>query len=97
MNMQSLMQQAQKMQRDIAKKQDELEKMEFTGSSEFLTLTLKGDNTLKDIKFKIDSLDKEDIDILEDMIKIAYNDAKKQLDAETKNKMGSYGNMGGLF
>ncbi len=97
MNMQNLMQQAQKMQRDIAKKQEELEGMEFSGSSEFLDLTLKGDKTLKSIKFKVDKLDEEDMEALEDMIKIAYNEAKNKLDKETEKKMGAYNKMGGLF
>ncbi len=97
MNMQSLMQQAQKMQRDIAKKQEELEKMEFTGSSEFLDLVLGGDKSIKSIKFKINKLDEEDMEILEDMIKIAYNDAQEKLNKESESKMGQYSNMGAMF
>ncbi len=97
MNMQALMQQAQKMQRDIAKKQEEIEKMEFEGTSEFLDLKLKGNNEIGEIKFKISKLEEEDMEILEDMIKIAYNDAKKKLDKITEEKMGSYSKMGGLF
>ncbi len=97
MNMQNLMQQAQKMQRDIAKKQEELKGMDFTGSSEFLDIKINGENQILDINFKINELDSEDMDILGDMIKIAYNDAKSKLDKETESKMGSYSNMNGLF
>ncbi len=97
MNMQSLMQQAQKMKRDLEKKQEELKSMEFTGESEFVKITLKGDNSIKQIQFKVESLDKEDMEALEDMIKIAYNDAKAKLDKESDSKMGAYGNMPGMF
>ena len=47
MNMQALMQQAQKMQRDITKKKDELNKKEFTGSSELVEVVFTGDKKIK--------------------------------------------------
>ncbi len=97
MNMQSLMQQAQKMQKDIAKKQDELEKMEFAGSSELVDLVMKGDHKIAKVSIKSESLDKDDIEVLEDMIVIAYNDALSKLNKETESKMGAYSKMGGMF
>ena len=64
MNMQALMQQAQKMQKDITKKKDELNKKEFTGSSELIEIVFTGDKKVKSVKIK-DGVDPEDIEILQ--------------------------------
>ena len=44
-----------------------------------------------------DSIDKDDIEMLEDMILIALNDAFAKVDAETEKKMGKFSNIPGLF
>lgn len=99
MNMQNLMAQAQKMQRDITKKKEEIDKMEFEGSSELVNIKVNGKKEVISIKINSnDNLDKDDIEALEDMIKIAFNNALKKVDAETEKQMGSYGGaLGGLF
>lgn len=98
MNMQNLMAQAQKMQRDIAKKKDELNKKEFTGESEWVTVIFNGNKDLLSIKInKNDSLDSDDIEMLEDMIKIACDDALNKIDKETKSVMGNYGDLNGIM
>ena len=99
MNMQNLMAQAQKMQRDITKKKEEIDKMEFFGKSELVDVKVNGKKEVLSINFKgIDSLDKDDLEALEDMIKIALNNAFEQVDNETDKQLGSYGsNFGGLF
>lgn len=99
MNLNNLMQQAQKMQRDITKKQDELNKMEFIGNSEWVEITLYGNKNVKSINIKNKtSMDEEDLECLEDMLKIALSDAYKKIDNETEKKMGAYSKMaGGLF
>ena len=91
MNMQALMQQAQKMQKDIQKKQDEVSKMEFEGKSEWVTVTLNGKKEMINIKINSKTLDEEDIEMLEDMIKIAFKDALQKVDKEYDNKLGMYG------
>ena len=97
MNMQALMQQAQKMQRDITKKKEELNKKEFTGSSEMVDVVFNGDKQLKSVKIKVD-IENDDKEVLEDMITIAVNDAMSQIDKETEKVLGAYGNqLGGLF
>ena len=99
MNMQALMAQAQKMQRDITKKKEEIDKMEFNGKSELVDVTVNGKKEILSIKID-DSmgLEKDDLEALEDMIKIAINDAFSKVDAETDKQLGSYaGNLGGLF
>lgn len=98
MNMQKLMAEAQKMQRDVTKKQNELEAKVFEGKSEWVELELSGKYELK--KFNIiyeDSISNEDKEMLEDMINIALSDALSKVNKAKNDIMGSYGSMGGLF
>ena len=99
MNMNNLMAQAQKMQKDIQKKQEEINSMTFVGESEWVEVTLKGDKSIVKVNIKDKkAMDEEDLECLEDMIKIAVNDAYKQIDAEIEKKMGMYSKLaGGLF
>ena len=99
MNMQALMQQAQKMQRDMTKKKEELNKKTFVGTSELVDVTFTGDKRLVSVEFKQEgSLDEEDKDILQDMMIIAVNDAMKQIDKEKEKMLGAYGSqLNGLF
>lgn len=98
MNMQALMQQAQKMQRDLTKKKDELNKKEFNGTSELVDVVFTGDKKLVSVNIKEADITSDDKEILEDMITIAVNDAMKKIDKETESMLGVYGNQfGGLF
>lgn len=98
MNMQKLMAEAQKMQRDITKKQEELEKTIFEGKSEWVELTLNGKYELKSFKITYENdITNEDKEMLEDMVNIALNDALTKVSKEKDKIMGSYGSMGGLF
>lgn len=90
MNMQALMQQAQRMQKDLMKKKDERGKKEFVGKSELVEVVFNGNKELISINIKKDhSLEVEDIEILEDMIKIAVKDALNKVDKEINEKMGA--------
>lgn len=92
MNMQALMQQAQKMQRDMTKKKEELNKKTFIGSSELVEVTFNGDKKLVSVNIKQEgNLDEDDKEILQDMFVIAVNDAMKKIDKETENMLGAYG------
>jgi hypothetical protein len=97
--MQALMQQAQRMQKDIQKKQEEIQKGEYTGTSELVDITIYGSKKVKSVKLKnMSSFDAEDVEILEDMIKLAMNDAISKVDKETEAKLGAYGKqLGGLI
>ena len=65
MNMQAIMQQAQKMQRDITKKKDELNKKEFTGTSELVDVVFTGDKKLVSVNIKTEiASDKETENVL---------------------------------
>ena len=78
MNMQNLMAQAQRMQRDIMKKKEEVEKKIFVGSSELVTVTVNGKKELQKVEFS-SNVAADDLDILQDMIVIATNKAMEQV------------------
>ena len=97
MNMQQIMQQAQRMQRDITKKKEEIDKMEFLGKSEWVELVFNGKREIKSFKILKDEIDGDDKEMLEDMIMIAIKDAFSKIDKESESKLGSYASMSGLF
>lgn|SRR5574344_58068 len=92
MNMQNLMAQAQKIQKEIQKKQEEINSTLFTGTTQYVTVQMYGSKKLHKITINHDLLhNDEDIDAIEDMLMIAFNDAMSQIDKEIENKMGAYG------
>jgi DNA-binding YbaB/EbfC family protein len=97
MNMQAMLRQAQQMQKDMLKAKDEIDKTEFTGESSFVKVTLMGNKTVKKVDIDAETLDKDDLEALEDMLVVAINDAQKKIDTETEKKMGRFGNIPGLF
>ena len=98
MNMQQLMRQAQAMQRDITKKQEELESTIFEGKSEWIELSLNGKYEIKSFKITYeDTIESDDKEMLEDMINIALSDAIGKINKQKEQMMSSYGSMGGLF
>jgi len=99
MNMQNLMAQAQRMQRDITAKKEELEKMLFTGKSEWIEITFNGSRVIKNVKIIKDGvIEEEDKEILEDMIQIATKDAFIQINNAMNEKLGQYaGALDGLM
>ncbi len=98
MNMQNLMAQAQKMQRDITKKKEEIDNSTFEGDSEWVKVEINGKKKLQKIKITFEGpIEDDDKEALEDMIKIAVNKAIAAVDKETEEKMGSLGGLGGLF
>lgn len=98
MNMQNLMAQAQRMQKDIQKKKDEIDKTLFTGKSEMVEVVFNGKKEMVSIKFLNTDLTNDDLEILEDMIVLASKDAISKVDREIENKLGSIGSgLGGLF
>ena len=99
MNMQAKLKQAQKMQKGMLDAQKEIEAMEFEGKSSIVTVKMNGKKQIQSVKFDSESLDKDEIEMLEDMIIVATNDAMKQVDKITEEKMGVYtkGLPAGLF
>ncbi|MCI7701481.1 MAG: YbaB/EbfC family nucleoid-associated protein [Tenericutes bacterium] len=98
MNIQAMMKQAQALQRDMLKAKKEIDEKEFVGESSLVKITLLGTKEVKSVKIDSSSdLEKDDIEMLEDMIMVAFNDATKKIDEETEKKMGKFANIPGLF
>lgn len=95
--MQSLMAQAQKMQKDIMNKKEEINKQIFIGNSQGIEVTVNGKKELLSIKINED-MKNEDLEMLQDMIVVAVNDALKKVDSAIEKSMGQYGSaFNGLF
>ena len=97
MNMQAMMQQAQKLQRDMLKAKDEVEGKTFTSKQSLVEVVMKGNKEVLSVKIEAENLAKEDIEMLEDMIVLAVNENIKQIDKEMENKLGKFGGMAGLL
>lgn len=92
MNIQNLMREAQKMQKNLQKTQEELAKTTYEGVSSLVSITLNGNKDVISVKINSDEgLEKDDIEMLEDMILIAFQDASKKVDADKEKKFGKYG------
>lgn len=90
MNIQSLMKQAQLMQKNIMEAKTKIESAKFEGNSELVCVKMNGKNKIENVKIKIDdTLDKEDLEILQDMIMIAVNDAVEKIKKEKNKMLGS--------
>ena len=99
-NMNNLMKQAQRMQQKMAEQQRELETKEFTAASGggAVEATVSGKKELTALKIKPEACDPDDVEMLEDMIMAAVNEAMKQADDASEAAMGSLsGGLGGLF
>ncbi|ALD72952.1 nucleoid-associated protein [Streptococcus gordonii] len=92
MNMQSMMKQAQKLQKQMEQSQAELAATEFVGKSaqDLVTATLTGDKKVVKIDFQAAVVDPEDLETLSDMTIQALNNALEQIDEATKKKMGAF-------
>lgn len=92
------MQQAQRMQREITKKKEEIDNTDFSGKSEWVEIVFNGKREIKSFKILKDGvIDTDDKEMLEDMIMIAIKDAFSKIDKETESKLGNYASMSGLF
>ena len=84
-----LMQQAQKMQENMQRAQEELANLEVTGSAGggMVSVTLTGAKECR--KVRIDPGVLSDPEMAEDLIAAAFNDASNKIDTESRNKMGA--------
>ena len=97
MNIQALMKQAQSLQKDMMKAKEEIDNTLFTGSNSFVTVKLNGKKKVWDSKIDTDSVDKDDIEMLQDILMVALNNAFSEVDKVTEQKMSKYANIPGLF
>lgn len=97
-NMQNLLKQAQKMQSDMQKKQEEVSKQEIETSAGGGAVVVKatGDKVIKEIIIKPEVVDPNDVDMLQDLILTAVNEALNKADSMMKSQMGGL-NIPGLF
>ena len=92
MNMQKLMMEAQKMQAKLQKEQAELESTNYEGKSSLVTVTINGKKEVKSVKLDVtDDISKDDVEMLEDMIMLAMNEAVKKAAADKEQRLGKYG------
>jgi DNA-binding YbaB/EbfC family protein len=102
-NMNNLMKQAQKMQQDMVKAQEELavKTVEATVGGGAVTVVATGAKEIKEIRISREAVDPDDVETLQDLVLAAVNEALRQADELTKSTMGGLtgglGNIPGLF
>lgn len=98
-NMQNLMKQAQKMQKDMEKAQEDLAEKEVEASAGGGAVTVKanGKKEILAITIKPEVVDPEDVEMLQDLIMVAVNEALRKADDVANSEMGKItGGMGGV-
>ena len=95
-NMQQIVRQAQKMQQDMATAKEELAEQEVTAVSGggMVEVTMTCDKKIRSLKIKPEAVDPDDVEMLEDLVVAALNEAMKIADEETEKKMGAFAAFG---
>ena len=85
----ALMRQAQKMQEEMKAKQEELENTEYQASAGggMVQITMTGKHEITSIKINPEIVDKDDIEMLEDMVAAAVNEAVRKVDEDAEAAM----------
>lgn len=99
-NMNNLMKQAQRMQRQMEESQKELESTEFTAAAGggAVEVTVSGKKSVTKVKLDPEAVDPDDVEMLEDLIMAAVNEAMKKVDeASSANMAKLTGGLGGGF
>ena len=102
MNQRAMLKQAQKMQQEMLRMQQEQESKTFTASAGggMVSATVNGKHELVELTIKPEAVDPEDVEMLQDMVIAAVNEAMRTADAEAANNMARLTgglNLGGLF
>ncbi len=100
MNMNNLMKQAQKMQQKMMQAQEELAEktLEMTSGGGAVKVVISGKKELKELKINPDVVDPDDVEMLEDLVLSAVNEAIRQADEMYNSEMSKItGGMGGMF
>ena len=89
-NMNSMMKQVKKMQEDMEKAQKEIEEMEFSSSAGggVVEASVNGKKSVLSIKLDPAVVDPDDVEMLQDLIMVAINDAMAKADKFNEDKMG---------
>jgi hypothetical protein len=102
-NMNNLMKQAQRMQRQMEETSKELEAAEYTATAGggVVEVTVSGKKEVTKVKLAPEAVDPDDIETLEDLIMAATNEALRQMEEHSQESMakitGGLNGMGGLF
>ncbi len=101
-NMQQLARQAQKLQQQMAKTQEEIEAREYEASAGggMVTVKVTGKKELTSIEIKPEAVDPDDVEMLQDMVIAAVNEALRAAGEDMEREMGRLTggmNMGGMF
>lgn len=98
-NIQQLMKQAQAMQSKVGEVQQELEETEVTGHAggDMVAVTMNCKKVISAIKISPKAVDPDDVEMLEDLIIAAINDANSQADEITEEKMAPFAGIGGML
>ena len=103
MNQAAMMKQAQKMQRDLMQMQEELEQAAYTAAAGggVVKATVSGKRELTELAIDPEAVDPDDMEMLQDMIMAAVNEALRKAEEASAQSMsrltGGLGNLGGLF
>src|SRR3954449_3607698 len=98
-NMQQMLKQVQKMQQDMMAAQEQLKDEEVTASAGggMVTVKVSGDLVIKEVKIDPDAVDPEDVELLQDMVQAATNEALRSAQEMAANRLGGLtGGLGGL-
>ena len=89
-NMQGMMKKVQKMQSEMTRLQDELKEREVEGTAggEAVKAVVNGNKNLVSLTLSPDAVDPEDVEMLQDLIVTAVNDAMKKVDEMTEKELG---------
>ena len=96
-NLNQLLKQAQQMQAEMAKAQEQLkdETVEASAGGGMVKVTMTGDLQLREITISPDAVDPEDVEMLQDMVSAAVSEALRSAQELAANKMGGIAGMGG--
>lgn len=102
MNQAAMMKQAQKMQQELLRMQEEQETRTYTAAAGggMVSATVNGKHELVSLLIKEDAVDPDDVEMLQDMVIAAVNEAMRAADSEAANNMSRLTgglNLGGLF
>lgn len=97
MNIQAMMQQARKLQKELEKTTEEIDNTTFTYENDNVTVEALGSNKITKIEIKNDEI-LEDGEMLADILVVAVNNVLDQVKKEKERKLSKYGSgLGGLF
>ncbi len=102
MNQMAMMKQAQKMQQELLRMQEEQESKTYsaTAGGGMVTAAVNGKHEVVDLQINPEAVDPDDVDMLQDMVIAAVNEAMRAADADAANNMSRLTgglNLGGLF